>query len=532
MSNPRPEENCPNLIENLSKLDDEMIELRARLQSDLMLFTGIFFKSLTGRDYIVPYPENMVSHVKQICDALTDVHQGRCKRLMIHVPPRAGKSYLVISFIAWALSINPRCNFIYASYGHNLVIKHTSTIRDLMQLHSYKNIFGVDLSKDTNAKDWFKTRDGGEVMGAGTGGPILGNGAGVRGCREYFSGALIIDDSQNPEKLFISKKESDDIYDWYAYKALDRLNGIDYQPIIIICHRMGNNDLPQRILDNSKPDEWRVINIPALYDNETKSFYPEEYSVETLLDLKHRFKYLYYTKMQQSPLSQSENLFPESSFEIKESEPKILFTFITADTAETSKTYNDPTVFSFFGVYKVDRLNDIYGLHWIDCEQIWVEPKDLETRFMQFYSKCCHHSCGPSFVAIEKKSTGVTLLSVLKLYQGLELIDINRTSASKDKVSRFISVQPYINKRLVSFTKSALHKDMCIDHCIQICPDGSHARDDIMDTLYDGIKLGLIDKAINQRFIRSETKEQSVSFLRDLANDFTNIQRLKEARYR
>ena len=73
---------------------------------------------------------------------------------------------------------------------------------------------------------------------------------------------------------------------------------------------------------------------------------------------------------------------------------------------------------------------------------------------------------------------------------------------------------------------------MCIDHCIQICPDGSHARDDIMDTLYDGIKLGLIDKAINQRFIRSETKEQSVSFLRDLANDFTNIQRLKEARYR
>jgi predicted phage terminase large subunit-like protein len=516
-------------LENLGKLSPDLLEIRAKLQSDLTAFTAVFFKRLTGRGYIIPNPEEMESHVKQICDALTDVHEGRCKRLMIHVPPRAGKSNLVIFFIAWAMSISSKCNFIYASYGYDLVVKHTSLIREIMQLPDYKQLFGIELSRDTNSKDYFRTRDGGEVMGAGTGGAILGNGAGVRGCKNYFSGALIIDDAQNPDKIFISKTESDNIYNWYTYKALDRLNGLDYQPIILICHRMGNNDLPQRIIENSRPGEWRRVVVPALYDNETKSFYPEEYSVDTLLDFKSRYKYLYHTKMQQSPLTDTTNLFPEQSFEIKNEEPEILFTFITADTAETEKTYNDPSVFSFFGVYKIEKSNDLYGLHWIDCEEMWVEPKDLESRFMQFYSTCCQHKHPPSFVAIEKKSTGVTLLSVLKAYQGMEMVDVNRTSASKDKISRFISIQPYINKRLISFTKGAKHMSKCIEHCIQICPDGSHARDDIADTLYDGVKLGLMDKAILQRFVK--THDNGNSFVSSLASDFMNIQRLKEARY-
>jgi len=514
---------------NLSKLNPEALDVTAQLQSSLLDFTGIFYKKLMGRDYIISQPIGIESHVKQICDALTDVHEGRCRKLMIEIPPRAGKSSLVIFFIAWAMSINPKCNFIYTSYSHDLVIKHTSTIRDIMQLQDYKTLFGVRLSRDTNAKDFFKTEQGGEIMGSGTSGSILGNGAGIRGCREFFSGALIIDDAHNPEKMFISKKESDEIYNWYAYKALDRLNGLDYQPIIIIGHRMGKNDLQQRIIDTSLPNEWRRLTIPALFDNETKSFYPEEYSVETLLDLKKRFKYLFYTKMQQSPPDQAENLFSESSFEIKNEAPEMLFTFITADTAETSKTYNDPTVFSFFGVYKIDKLDNTYGLHWIDCEQMWVEPKDLESRFMSFYSSCCRFNTKPSFVAIEKKSTGVTLLSTLKSYQGMEIIDVDRTAASKDKLSRFISVQPYINKRLVSFTKHANHSQMCIEHCIQISPDGSHSRDDIMDTLYDGIKLGLIDSVISQRFSKKDDKNNAV--IRSFSDDFMSIQRLKEARY-
>lgn len=522
-------------LQNIAKLSnsEDVFKIRAELQSSLLKFTSVYFKKLTGSPYIIPNPVGTTSHVIKIAQALTDVHEGRCKRLMIHVPPRAGKSFSVIFFIAWAMSINPRCNFIYSTYGHELSAKHTNVIRNIMQLEDYRVLFGIDLSKDTNAKYSFKTQDGGEVYGVGTNGAILGNGAGVRGCKDYFSGAEIIDDPQNPKKLFLSKKESNEIYDWFCYKALDRLNGLDYQPIIMICHRMGNHDLPERIIEKSDPKEWQRIIIPALYeyDNEFRSFYPEEYPVKILLDYKERYKYLFYTKMQQAPLSETNNLFPENNFVLLNKDPEFLFTFITADTAETSKTFNDPTVFGFFGVYQIPNIPDTYGLHWIDCVQIWVEPANLEQSFMKFYSKCCIHNTSPSFVAIEKKSTGVTLLSILKQYQGLNIIDINRTVASKDKLTRFISVQPYINKRLVSFSKEAEHTSMCIDHCIQICPDGSHARDDIMDVLYDAIKLGLMDKTIIQRFNKNSAKETKTTTITAIDNYNQHINILQTRAY-
>lgn len=518
-----------NQIENLTKLPPEDLVIRAQLQSSLLKFTGTFFKELTGRDYIIPRPEGMQSHVVQICNALTDVHNLKCKRLMIHVPPRAGKSYFTASFVAYALGINPMCNFIYSSYGYDLVIKLTSTIRDILMLKNYRHFFGVELSRDTNSKDWFKTKDGGELMGAGAGGPILGNGAGIRGCKDQFSGAFIIDDAHNPDKKIISKKESDEMLDWYIMKVLPRLNGADV-PIIIICHKLGKNDLPGRIMEISKPDEWNVIKIPALYDNYTKSFYPEEYPVEMLLDYKERFPFMFYSMMQQEPLSESTSLFKEESFEILSEDPDIMFTFITVDTAETDKTYNDPTVFGFFGVYKLKHMEDTYAIHWIDCEQMWIEPKDLQSAFMAFYASCCRYKVKPSFVAIEKKNTGVTLLSVLKSYQGIEVVDVERTSASGSKITRFISMQPYINKRLVSFTKYARHYKMCVEHLTKITPDGTYAHDDIADILFDSIKLGLMENTMRDRFGKGHAGKAD-ELVKNFASEFMNIQRLKDARY-
>ena len=65
-------------------------------------------------------------------------------------------------------------------------------------------------------------------------------------------------------------------------------------------------------------------------------------------------------------------------------EPEILKTFIVCDSAETDKTYNDATVFSFFGIYKIKVKNvdiGLLGLHWIDCQELRVEPKDLKESF-------------------------------------------------------------------------------------------------------------------------------------------------------
>ena len=173
-------------------------------------------------------------------------------------------------------------------------------------------------------------------------------------------------------------------------------------------------------------------------------------------------------------------------------EPEILFTFLTCDTAETEKTFNDATVFSFWGVYKT--WSGDYAIHWLDCVEIWVEPKDLQQNFLDFYMLCSRYPIRPSFAAIEKKSTGVTLVSILKSVQGLYVHAVERTKSSGSKSSRFIDCQWHISSGLVSISANARHKEMVIDHMIKITANDSHKRDDIADTAADAIKLALIDK--------------------------------------
>jgi hypothetical protein len=53
--------------------------------------------------------------------------------------------------------------------------------------------------------------------------------------------------------------------------------------------------------------------------------------------------------------------------------------------------------------------------------EIRIEPKDLQESFRDFYADCMVHPVKPLVAAIEKKSTGVTLISVLKDMRGLEI---------------------------------------------------------------------------------------------------------------
>jgi hypothetical protein len=99
----------------------------------------------------------------------------------------------------------------------------------------------------------------------------------------------------------------------------------------------------------------------------------------------------------------------------------------------------------------------------------------------------------PSLVAIEKKSTGVSLISYLKELRGIRLMEIERNVSSGSKVNRFINAQYYVSSRILSFTNGSEHADKCIEHMTSITDNNSHANDDICDTCVDAIKIGIID---------------------------------------
>ena len=102
---------------------------RAKLLGSLTLFTRVFFKLRTGREFVLPEPPGRISHIKTMAEKLTQVQRGKCKRLILNVPPRYGKSAIAVHFIAWCLARYPDANFLYVSYSHSLATKFTSEIR-------------------------------------------------------------------------------------------------------------------------------------------------------------------------------------------------------------------------------------------------------------------------------------------------------------------------------------------------------------------------------------------------------------------
>lgn len=500
-------------------------DYRDKLVNSLLYFTQIFYYLRTGRKFDLSEPPGRESHYISICRELVSVFDGKCNRLIINVPPRYGKTELLIHFVAWTMAQYPDANNLYISYSHALAKKQTHTVRSIMQMKEYKDTFDVQLKEDTSAKDNFETTAGGSVYAAGAGGSITGRGAGIKGCYR-FGGCIVIDDIHKPDEV-TSDTIRQGINEWYYNTLQSRLNSPS-TPIIFIGQRLHEDDLAATLINSGN---WKTLIIPAI-DGADNPLHPQMHDLKTLKQMQESSPYNFASQYQQDPQPAGGGIYKPEWFVKHEIEPKILATFITADSAETDKDYNDATAFSFWGLYRIkirDVDTDMYGLHWIDSCEIFVEPKDLENSFLNFYADCMKHKVKPTLAAIEKKSTGVTLLSVLKNYQGLQLIEIERSRASGSKIERFLRAQPYVASKQISLPTYGKHTQMCIEHCRKITANNSHKRDDLCDTMYDAIKLALIDKVVINR---TDPPDNDPDLAKKLMSTFNKVDRLKRDAYK
>lgn len=493
---------------------------RYKLLGSLLEFTRIFYKLRTGRPFDLSEPLSRESHHISICRALVKVFNGETNKLIINVPPRYGKSELLIHFVAWTLANYPDSNFIYTSYSHSLAAKQTQTIREIVQMTHYMKLLKVYLKADTQAKDNFETTVGGSVYAVGAGGTITGRGAGVQGVNR-FSGAFLLDDMIKPDEA-TSDTVREGVVDWFYNTAQSRVNG-PHVPFIFIGQRLHEGDLAAKLMETG---EWDLLSLPAL-DISGNALHPAMHNRAALLKMEKENPYVFASQYQQNPQPAGGGIFKPEWFYLTDEDPEILATFITGDTAETKEDYNDASVFSFWGIYKI-KETDEFGLHHINCVEIRVEPKDLEESFMQFYAECLRYKVKPLAAAIEKKSTGVTLSSVLTKIRGLRIIQIERTKASGNKTARFLEIQPYIAAKLVSLTRNAHHVPMVLEHMRRITANDSHLHDDIADTLYDAVKMVLIDKFLLST-IRPKEQEQKV--VQAVTRSFNNIMRSRKKVY-
>ncbi len=506
----------------------EKEELASRLKGSFLLFCETMYPLLTSRQFIVPQPICRESHVITVCRALTQAARLELPthRLIINLPPGHGKSLMLSMWCAWCIAQYPDSKFLYVSYSKSLAGKHTETIKRIISLRHYRYLFDVEIRYDSKAKEHFQTTAGGSVMAAGSSGSITGFDAGSPGL-DRFSGGIILDDCHKPDEAH-SQTIREGVIENYRETLQQRARGVNV-PFIYIGQRVHEADLADYLIRGEDGYTWDKVILPAI-DAAGNALYPEAFPLASLLIKKERDPYVFASQLQQDPIPSGGGLFKPDWFCILEHEPTMLCTFITADTAETSKSWNDATVFSFFGIYEIENFGKKtgeMGLHWLDCMEIRVEPKDLKDNFIAFYTDCMRHPMPPRMAAIEKKSTGVTLVSVLKEFRGLSIREIERSRASGSKTQRFLSIQPIIASKLVSFTEGAKHKDMCVNHMAKITANESHRSDDIADTLADGVRLALIDKSVYS--ISNKDTEQD-EILRSMSEDFD--QTLAAARIR
>lgn len=461
-------------------IDHDKEQEASRLRGSLMEFIKYFTKYITNRDYIESRPTGRESHQKIICRELVNFQrmQHPQENLLINVEPGSGKSLHICMWVAWCYTHDARCNFIYTSHSQELAAEQTAFIKQIMSSQHYKYLFDVHIAKDTKSKEHFATTKGGHVAAFGAGGGIVGRNAGLPD-QEGFTGALIIDDAHKPDEAH-SDTVRGKIIKNYEETLRQRPRGANV-PIIFIGQRVHEDDLAAYFIDGRDIKSWRLVILAAI-DEAGNALYPEVHTKEYLEELKIKSPFVFFSQFQQTPTPAGGSAFDPIDILELDKDPKFLVTFVTADTAETSRTHNDPTAISFLGLYEIEvfgRKSGKLGLHVIDQIEEWIDAAHLEDRFLEFWSECSHHETPPFVAAIEKKSTGVTLLATLNKIQGIKIREVTRTKADGSKAVRYIEMQPYIASKYVTVTKGRKHVDNFKEHMAKITLNNSHRHDDI-----------------------------------------------------
>jgi hypothetical protein len=177
---------------------------------------------------------------------------------MLLCPPQHGKSQITSRrFPAYMLGRDPRLDIISASATAELAEGFGRDVRNVIASQEYRNVFPETvLAEDSQAKGRWNTKQGGSYYAVGVGGQLFGRG-----------GAAIIDDPFGSWADAQSELQREKVWEWYQGTLYNRIR--PGQPIIVIQHRMHEDDLAGRLIEKQKAggDKWEIINLPALIED-------------------------------------------------------------------------------------------------------------------------------------------------------------------------------------------------------------------------------------------------------------------------
>ena len=427
--------------------------------------------ALIASDYKYQVPP----HIELINEKLQAVALGEIKQLMIFLPPRHGKSFLVSQyFSAWYLGMFPDKRVILTAYEADFAASWGRKSRDLLNEHG-KQLFNVELNnKSSAANRWdIKGHDGGMIT-AGVGGPITGKGADI----------LIIDDPIKNSEEANSQTYRDKTWEWYQSTAYTRLepNGA----VILIMTRWHEDDLAGRLLKamNNNGEQWEVVNLPAIAeDNDMlgrksgEALWPGRYSLNELNRIKGTTGSYYWSALyQQRPQPPGGGLLKSSWLDYYNpgdlSNTDEMDIYQAWDLAISTRETADYTVCTTLGVSGENKIN---VLDWYRGRIDFPTQIKMVEKLAQKWN--------PLQIAIESNAYQKALPQQLKDTSMLPIKEVNRT---KDKVTRISSGFVQFENGKVLLPKKHPELENFINEYVYF-PHGKH--DDMLDSMELALQL-------------------------------------------
>ena len=511
---------------DISKLDPRQVLKdieRADCEDSLYEFLRHAWKYIDSSPWKDGWPiEAVAEHLQAVVD-------GDIKRLIINIPPRMGKSSITsVALPAWTWAqphrsptSGPGVQFLHASYANQLSLRDSVKSRRLIESPWYQSHWGerFALNSDQNTKSRFSNDKGGERLITSIGAAVTGEG-----------GSIIVIDDPNAANEAFSEATIEATKEWWDGTMSTRLNDPKTGAYVVIQQRLAEDDLTGHIL--SKDDgEWTHLCLPMRYEA-SRSFVtnigwkdPRETEGELLWD--ERFgeaevsrlekvlgPFAAAGQLQQRPEPAGGGvikrdwwqLWPDNAF------PPMDFIVASLDTAYTTKTANDYSALTVWGIFTddvvaqptkmigangrpsyVDR-NYVEGAHKVILMHAWQERLELQDMVEKVARTA--KSLRIDKLIIENKAAGISVAQEMRrLYSNDGFAVQLSDPKSQDKLSRLYSIQHLFAEGLI-FAPDRAWADMVITQVGQF-PKGKH--DDLVDTVSMSLRhlrdIGLLTRS-------------------------------------
>jgi len=499
------------------QLDGKTISIEEQLQDlDRAEFEDSLYAFLmNGWKYIDPAPFAHGWPIEAVAEHLQAVVDGDIKRLIINIPPRCAKSSLTsVAFPAftWAQrrksdTSGPGVQFLHASYSQILTLRDSTKCRRLIESPWYQTLWGdrFHLMADQNTKSRFDNDKGGSRLSTSVGSSLTGEG-----------GNIIVVDDPNAAQEAHSEATIATTIEWWDGALSTRLNNAKTGAFVVIQQRLGEEDLTGHIL-SKEVGEWTHLCLPMRFEPE-RSFvtsigwedprtepgellWPERFGEREVANLERQMgPWTSAGQLQQRPEPKGGGVIKREWWQLWEREkfPPLDYVMASLDTAYTTKTENDYSAMTVWGVFSGGNqgaiANRVIGR---DSETIsmikrtyteehpkvmmmfaWQERLELHELVLKVSQTMKDYKVDK--ILIENKAAGISTAQEIRRLYGHEDFAVQLVDPkSQDKLSRLYSVQHLFAEGLI-FAPDRTWADQVITQ-VSTFPKGKH--DDLVDTV-------------------------------------------------